>query len=98
MFESLERLPDDPILGLSAACREDPNPLKVDLTVGIYQDATGLTPVFEAVKKAQDVAENYEIFGGLNVIPTGVTVQESPKVTPPQEILLALAVYRKRCT
>ena len=35
MLEQLEALPADPILGLSAACRADSNPNKVDLTVGI---------------------------------------------------------------
>jgi aspartate aminotransferase len=53
MFEALERLPDDPILGLSALCKQDSNPDKVDLTIGVYMDETGLTPVFEAVQQAQ---------------------------------------------
>ena len=53
MFDSLPLLPPDSILGLAAACREDPNPQKVDLTVGIYMDEQGVCPVFEAVKKAQ---------------------------------------------
>lgn len=55
MLQSLERLPDDPILGLAAACRADPNPNKVDLTIGIYMDEQGLCPVFEAVQQAQQV-------------------------------------------
>lgn len=53
MFDTLPLLPPDTILGLSAACRVDPNPLKVDLTVGIYMDEQGICPVFEAVKQAQ---------------------------------------------
>jgi aspartate aminotransferase len=53
MLDKLERLPADPILGLAAACRADPNPLKVDLTVGIYMDEQGVCPVFEAVQQAQ---------------------------------------------
>jgi aspartate aminotransferase len=53
MFDTLPLLPPDTILGLSAACRIDPNPLKVDLTVGIYMDEQGICPVFEAVKQAQ---------------------------------------------
>lgn len=54
MLDALPRLPDDPILGLAAACRADPNPLKVDLTVGIYMDEDGVCPVFDAVRRAQD--------------------------------------------
>ncbi|MBN7795701.1 aromatic amino acid transaminase [Parahaliea mediterranea] len=53
MLESLPRLPDDPILGLAAAARADGNPDKVDLTVGIYMDESGLCPVFDAVRQAQ---------------------------------------------
>jgi len=61
MFEHLERLPEDPILGLSAACTTDPNPDKVDLTVGIYKDETGQTPVFEAVRLAQEAITAEEV-------------------------------------
>jgi aspartate aminotransferase len=53
MLDTLERLPADSILGLSAACRADPNPDKIDLTVGIYMDEQGNCPVFEAVSQAQ---------------------------------------------
>ena len=53
MLEHLEQLPADPILGLAAACRADPNPRKVDLTLGVYMDEQGLCPVFEAVRQAQ---------------------------------------------
>jgi aspartate aminotransferase len=53
MFEQLERLPADPILGLSALCKADPNPDKVDLTVGVYMTDLGITPVFKAVTRAQ---------------------------------------------
>ena len=53
MLEQLSVLPPDPILGLAAACRADPNPDKIDLTVGVYMDEDGICPVFEAVKKAQ---------------------------------------------
>jgi aspartate aminotransferase len=53
MLDVLPRLPDDPILGLSAACKADPNPNKVDLTVGIYMDEAGICPVFDAVSQAQ---------------------------------------------
>jgi len=53
MLDQLEQLPADPILGLSAACRADPNPDKVDLTVGIYMDEQGICPVFEAIRQAQ---------------------------------------------
>ncbi len=55
MFEALQPLPPDPILGLSAAYRADTNPKKVDLGVGVYKDAVGNTPVMRAVKKAEEI-------------------------------------------
>lgn len=53
MFESLSALPADPILGLMAAYREDPNINKVDLGVGVYRDNDGNTPILECVLAAQ---------------------------------------------
>jgi aspartate aminotransferase len=60
MFDSLPMLPPDSILGLAAACRADPNPDKVDLTLGVYMDETGLCPVFEAVQQAQQALVSEE--------------------------------------
>lgn len=53
MFDSLQMAPADPILGLTAAFKEDPNPKKVNLGVGVYKDKKGVTPIFESVKKAE---------------------------------------------
>ena len=53
MFENLPGLPADPILGLMLACREDNNPQKVDLGVGVYRDEQGETPILKAVVDAQ---------------------------------------------
>jgi aspartate aminotransferase len=61
MLDKLEQLPADPILGLAAECRADPNPKKVDLTIGIYMDEQGLCPVFEAVQRAQSALVAEEI-------------------------------------
>lgn len=53
MFESLDPMPPDAILGLMAAFREDPRPHKIDLGVGIYKDDKGDTPVLRTVKEAE---------------------------------------------
>jgi aromatic-amino-acid transaminase len=53
MLEHLKAQPADKILALMAAYREDPRTDKIDLGVGVYKDATGLTPVMRAVKKAE---------------------------------------------
>ncbi|WP_447928853.1 amino acid aminotransferase [Vreelandella sp. EE27] len=53
MFEHIERVPGDAILGLIEAFKKDTNPQKVDLGVGVYRDAKGTTPVMRAVKEAE---------------------------------------------
>ena len=53
MFETLKGLPADPILGLLTQFRDDPNPAKVDLGVGVYKDETGHTPILHSVKQAE---------------------------------------------
>ena len=53
MFESLQTMPADAILGLIAEHRDDPRPQKIDLGVGVYRNAAGETPVLTSVKKAE---------------------------------------------
>ncbi|MBV8342236.1 MAG: aminotransferase class I/II-fold pyridoxal phosphate-dependent enzyme, partial [Gammaproteobacteria bacterium] len=53
MFERLEPVIPDPILGLMAAFRADPDGRKVDLGVGVYRDDRGETPVPHAVREAE---------------------------------------------
>ncbi len=60
MFSHLLPVATDPILGLMAAYKEDPNPLKVDLGVGVYKDEQGHTAVLECVKKAEKLRLDHE--------------------------------------
>jgi aspartate/tyrosine/aromatic aminotransferase len=53
MFENVQVAPPDPILGLTEMFKADPNPDKINLTVGVYQDANGKTPVLDSVKEAE---------------------------------------------
>ena len=53
MLEALNPQPQDKILQLIALYRDDPRDTKIDLGVGVYKDATGLTPVMRAVKAAE---------------------------------------------
>ncbi|MDT8420796.1 MAG: amino acid aminotransferase [Desulfuromonadales bacterium] len=53
MFENVQIAPPDPILGLTELFKADPNPDKINLSVGVYQDAQGKTPVLETVKEAE---------------------------------------------
>jgi aspartate/tyrosine/aromatic aminotransferase len=53
LFETLQAMPADAILGLIAEHRDDPRPEKIDLGVGVYRTADGETPVLNTVKKAE---------------------------------------------
>jgi aspartate aminotransferase len=53
VFNSLEQLPADAILGIMALFRADQSAQKIDLSVGVYQDESGKTPVLKCVKQAE---------------------------------------------
>ncbi|KJZ22086.1 aromatic amino acid transaminase [Tritonibacter mobilis] len=53
MFENLKPQPADKILALMQMYRDDPRDQKVDLGVGVYKNAEGVTPVMRAVKAAE---------------------------------------------
>jgi len=53
LFESLQAMPADAILGLISQHRDDPRPNKIDLGVGVYRNAAGETPVLDTIKKAE---------------------------------------------
>jgi aspartate aminotransferase len=53
LFQQLERLVADSILGLMAKYRADPFKQKVDLGVGVYRDLSGNTPILDCVRRAE---------------------------------------------
>jgi aromatic-amino-acid transaminase len=53
MFEHLEEQPKDKILALMQAFKDDPRETKIDLGVGVYRNAEGVTPIMRAVKEAE---------------------------------------------
>ena len=53
MLETLNPQPQDKILQLIQLYKDDTRTDKIDLGVGVYKDATGLTPVMHAVKSAE---------------------------------------------
>ncbi|CAE7458591.1 aspC_1 [Symbiodinium sp. CCMP2456] len=53
MFQHVETAPPDAILGLNEAFRNDSNPEKINLSVGVYKDEQGVTPVLTCVKEAE---------------------------------------------
>lgn len=68
MFESLQAQPADKILELIQMYRNDPRDNKIDLGVGVYKDATGLTPVMRAIKAAEHTlweTQDSKVYTGL---------------------------------
>jgi aromatic-amino-acid transaminase len=68
MLDALKPQPQDKILQLIQMFRDDPRDAKIDLGVGVYKDATGLTPVMRAVKAAERKlweAETTKTYTGL---------------------------------
>lgn len=53
MFQSLNEQPVDKIMRISQMYKADERAEKIDLGVGVYKDASGLTPVMRAVKAAE---------------------------------------------
>jgi len=53
MFEHLNAIPPDPILGLITAYSKDSNPDKIDLGIGVYRDEQGNTPMLNCVVEAE---------------------------------------------
>ncbi len=69
MFDRLEMAPPDAILGLTEAFKQDPNPQKVNLGVGVYKDANNETPILTSVKRAEEILLQQETSKGYMPIP-----------------------------
>ena len=52
-FDQVTLAPADPILSLTDAFKADSNPDKINLSVGVFVDSTGITPVLDTVKEAE---------------------------------------------
>lgn len=60
MFDQLKPVPPDAILGIMQMFRADNSPEKVDLSVGVYQDDDGNTPILDSVKQAEKLVYEAE--------------------------------------
>ena len=68
MFQ-LDLAPADPILGLTESFKADRHPDKINLGVGVYQNASGQTPVLKAVKQAEKILLETETSKSYLAIP-----------------------------
>lgn len=55
VFNNIELLPDDPILGLPLLYAADPRPHKVNLGIGTYKNEKGLPQVLNSVYQAEQI-------------------------------------------
>jgi aspartate aminotransferase len=53
MFEHIPVAPPDSILGLNEVFEKDSRPEKINLTVGVFKDEQGRTPILESVRIAE---------------------------------------------
>ncbi len=71
-FHHIELAPPDPIIGQTEAFNNDPNPSKVNLGVGVYQDANGKVPVLKVVREAEAryyASETTKSYLGIDGLP-----------------------------
>jgi aspartate/tyrosine/aromatic aminotransferase len=67
-FDSIPMAPPDSILGLTEAFAADPRADKMNLSVGVYKDASGNTPILKCVKAAeQKLLETEKSKGYLSI-------------------------------
>ena len=62
IFANVEQAPDDPILGITVAFKNDTNPDKINLGVGAYRTSEGKPLVLDVVRKVeQEMAADLEL-------------------------------------
>ncbi len=67
-FDSIPLAPPDAILGLTEAFAADTRSEKMNLSVGVYKDASGVTPIMKCVKAAeQKLIETEKTKGYLSI-------------------------------
>lgn len=67
IFDSAPVNPPDSIFGLIEDFKRDPRPEKINLSVGVYQDEAGQTPVMKCVQEAERIL--LEKKGSKNYLP-----------------------------
>ena len=71
MFESIQKAPADPIMGITESFNKDSNPDKINLSMGVFKDESGNTPLLAAVKEAEarilkgETTKNYSAIEGF---------------------------------
>lgn len=71
-LSTVQTAPADPILGMTEAFNTDPRPDKVNLGVGVYQDATGNVPLLTVVRQGLEQLSTSGRAFGYQPIPGNV--------------------------
>ncbi len=53
IFDAVPLLAPNVVLGLNAECVADPNPNKINLTIGAYRDEAGKPVILNSVREAE---------------------------------------------
>ena len=53
MFELMDKAPADPIMGITELYNKDTSPTKINLSMGVFKDEQGNTPLLDCVKEAE---------------------------------------------
>jgi aspartate/tyrosine/aromatic aminotransferase len=72
MFEHVQPAPPDAILGLNEAFMKDENPDKINLSVGVFKNDQGQTPILKCVKAAEQTlveTESTKNYLGIDGLP-----------------------------
>jgi len=84
--------PQDAILGLMEAYGQDPNPEKINLSVGVYKDDQGRTPILDVVREAQQRVlqeESSKVYLAITGLPEYATAVQRLMFGPDHEIVTA---------
>jgi aspartate aminotransferase len=98
MLETLAPQPADSILRLMQLYKDDPRASKIDLGVGVYKDATGLTPIMRAVKAAErrllesEVTKTYTALAGEAAFNAAIARMILGDVVPMDRVASAASV------
>jgi aromatic-amino-acid transaminase len=55
LFESMDKAPSDPIMGITELYNKDTRADKINLSMGVFKDEQGSTPLLDSVKKAEAI-------------------------------------------
>ena len=69
VFQHLNPMPDDPILGLNELFKTDERPEKVNLGVGCYLTEAGNLPLLDVVEEAETRLSEKKLLSDFNLLP-----------------------------